>query len=142
MKTDIIRKLYDYYNTNGKINDAINLFTFLLNDNKFNKWERRMFTNYSKKINKYLLNNEINYDYDLTKEELKIEDNNHQVRIAGQGRNCEVLLKGIRNGIVHLNAKLKKKNKITYIDGALFFYIKTHRAKYTKLRHEWYLSKV
>lgn len=115
MKNNIIRQLYDYCEINYNINDGINIFSFLLNDNKFVNWDKYKSTRYTKTINKFLSSNNIKYEYGLTQEELRSKRSKCHIRIAGQGRQSELLLKGIRNGIVHLNAKLKKINNVDYI---------------------------
>ena len=99
-----IRKIYDYYNKENKLEEMFKLIDFLLDDNKFECFDKNDKARLSKLINKYFDDNNIKYEYNLNINEISNKSRMH-IRLS-HGSQCELLFKGIRNGIVHLNFKI------------------------------------
>lgn len=102
-----IYKLYNYCHRSNCLDDMFKIIDFLLNDRKFENWSKNNKAKLSKIINNFFNTHYIKYEYRLSSDELLLSNNKIHIRI-GNGSQCEMLFKGIRNGIVHLNFRVSK----------------------------------
>lgn len=89
---------------------------WLLNENKFEKWEKGKKNNYTKIIKNHLKTNNIEYKImksaELQNENLKRKKYDYIYIIANESQ-CIDLIRHIRNGIAHGHCNvIKKKDKL------------------------------